>query len=128
MNCSDQHLAYVCSSCGGLLSVYSQQQDVTRNGMTNSGNRNYKEKYRYSIHRLTLRLDDLQIHIISVGGVRRFRTETCRTCKSASAVKPIYLPYVYRYLVANRLTSITIEFSAYDHQAIPYRFVVTTSI
>jgi len=24
MNCSDNHLAYVCAKCGGLLSVYAQ--------------------------------------------------------------------------------------------------------
>jgi DNA-directed RNA polymerase I subunit RPA2 len=31
MNCSDKHIAYVCSSCGGLLSVYSQSKDITGN-------------------------------------------------------------------------------------------------
>lgn len=37
MNCSDNHLAYVCSSCGGLLSVYSQQQETVSSGMLYGG-------------------------------------------------------------------------------------------
>lgn len=37
MNCSDNHLAYVCSSCGGLLSVYSQQQETASSGMLYGG-------------------------------------------------------------------------------------------
>ena len=68
MNCSDNHLAYVCSSCGGLLSVYSQQQD--------------------------------EANTVGLGGasLRRYRSETCSTCQSATNVKPVYLPYVYRYI------------------------------
>ena len=30
MGCSDSHLAYVCSSCGSLLSVYSQPAGEAR--------------------------------------------------------------------------------------------------
>ena len=32
MNCSDNHLAYVCSNCGGLLSVYSQMPEESVKG------------------------------------------------------------------------------------------------
>ncbi len=85
MNCSDHHLAYVCNKCGGLLSVCSQQtfdQPYAAPGGSPA----------------------------PAAGVRRVRAETCRTCKSSANVRPVYLPYVYRYLT-NELAAMGIKLS-----------------
>ena len=42
------------------------------------------------------------------GGVRRAATEACRTCKTATHVRPLYLPYVFRYLT-NELAAMGIK-------------------
>eukprot|EP00595_Chromulina_sp_UTEXLB2642_P003426 CAMPEP_0196768470 /NCGR_PEP_ID=MMETSP1095-20130614/42811_1 /TAXON_ID=96789 ORGANISM="Chromulina nebulosa, Strain UTEXLB2642" /NCGR_SAMPLE_ID=MMETSP1095 /ASSEMBLY_ACC=CAM_ASM_000446 /LENGTH=463 /DNA_ID=CAMNT_0042138141 /DNA_START=1104 /DNA_END=2495 /DNA_ORIENTATION=- len=78
MNCSDSHLAYVCNKCGGLISVYSQNVDNI-----NDGNGLY-------------------------GGRAIRPTQMCTTCKSAKHVKPINLPFVYRYLL-NELAGMGIK-------------------
>ena len=38
MNCSDSHLAYVCSSCGGLLAVYLMPVNQRKGDDHESGN------------------------------------------------------------------------------------------
>jgi len=68
MNCSDTHVAYVCSSCGGLLSVYSMPSSA----MDEAG--------------------------FSGAGSFESRVQSCGTCKNSTGVCPVNLPYVFRYL------------------------------
>jgi DNA-directed RNA polymerase I subunit RPA2 len=82
MNCSDAHIAYVCGECGGLLNVMAQ---VAKNELG-------------GVHGL--------------GGTKGSfqKKQTCRTCQSSKSVRPIQLPYVFRYL-ANELAGMGIKMS-----------------
>ena len=64
MGCSDSHEAHICSTCGGLLSVYNKYSRMQLDG----------------------------------GRSQRSSEYYCSTCKSSAGVKPVYLPYVFRYL------------------------------
>jgi len=68
MNCSDAHVAFVCAQCGGLLSVMNLVDPKDLSRVTND------KKQRVS------------------------RKQYCIVCKSAEHVRPVYLPYVYRYV------------------------------
>lgn len=81
MNCSDTHLGYVCGKCGGLLTVYAQP-------MQSMGGQ------------LTLRFEG--------AGFRAQMQQSCSTCKTADHVRPVHLPYVYRYLT-NELAGMGIK-------------------
>ena len=67
MKCSDTHLAYVCSRCGGLLSVATHSDE-----------------------------SDAAAQVVSGSRGRRVWRLRCSVCCTGEHVRPIYLPYVYR--------------------------------
>jgi DNA-directed RNA polymerase I subunit RPA2 len=69
MNCSDSHIGFVCSKCGGLLTVYAQP---LRN---QAGQVSFKFEHT---------------------GFRTQMQQTCVSCKTSDYVRPVYLPYVFR--------------------------------
>lgn len=81
MNSSDSHLAHMCGQCGELLSVYTQPVHKTLGGNHSAGGNKYKN------------------------------VQYCTLCKSSAFIKPVYLPYVYRYL-ANELAGMGIKITA----------------
>ena len=84
MNCSDSHNAFVCSDCGGLITVHtlpSAYQQST-NASQAAGPKG---------------------HVIR-------GLQYCSACKSSVGVKPVRLPYVYRYLT-NELAGMGIKLS-----------------
>jgi len=64
MGCSDSHEAHICSTCGGLISVYNKFSRIQIDG----------------------------------GRTQKTSEFYCSTCNSSSGVRPVYLPYVFRYL------------------------------
>lgn len=90
MNCSDTHIAYCCSQCGGMLSVHALGP-LSRSRMTGKAT---------------------NLSIISKGGIGSGITVTqyCDTCSSSEFTRPIHLPYVYRYLI-NELAGMGIKLS-----------------
>jgi DNA-directed RNA polymerase I subunit RPA2 len=81
MNCSDSHLAFVCSKCGGLLTVFAQP-------------------IKNQIGLSSLKFEQ--------SGFRTQMQQTCNSCKSSEFVRPLYLPYVFRYLT-NELAGMGIK-------------------
>jgi DNA-directed RNA polymerase I subunit RPA2 len=84
MNCSDSHLAYLCNQCGELLSVYAQPLHKIISSSSNPA---------------------------GAGGTnsRLYRSvQYCSICKSSAHIRPVNLPYVYRYL-ANELAAMGIR-------------------
>jgi len=86
MNCSDNHLAHICGKCGGLLTVYAQPVNNQSGDIS------------------SLRFDGPN------GGFRTAMQQYCNTCRTADHVRPINLPYVYRYLT-NELAGMGIKLS-----------------
>lgn len=86
MNCSDAHLAYVCGQCGGLLSVCQQP--------------------------LVGEVGDMTLPDVGggLGGMKARYQQSCRVCKTADHVRPVVLPYVFRYL-SNELAAMGIKMS-----------------
>lgn len=84
MNCSDTHVAFVCGQCGGLLSVYNRSHAATVGAEGRTAG-----------------------HSHGPPGAR-VRSQYCHTCKSSAAVKPVNMPYVYRYLT-NELAAMGIK-------------------
>eukprot|EP01033_Poteriospumella_lacustris_P006155 gene6155-4419_t len=86
MNCSDAHLAYVCGQCGGLLSVCQQP--------------------------LVGEVGDMTLPDVGggLGGMKARYQQACRVCKTADHVRPVVLPYVFRYL-SNELAAMGIKMS-----------------
>jgi len=84
MGCSDAHLAHVCSTCGGLLSVSALGNNVHQKRGNASTAANAANASSIGQNTNTFR--------------NKF-TQFCSTCNSSDGVKPIMLPYVYRYLV-----------------------------
>jgi len=80
LNCSDKHVAYVCSRCGDLLMPTTERNVVATTGQSASEATN-KPK---------LRLLCRSPSCVSACGGKQGNDE---------AVEPIILPYVYRYLV-----------------------------
>nr|BAK00019.1 predicted protein [Hordeum vulgare subsp. vulgare] len=81
MNCSDSHVAFVCSQCGNLLSIFAQS-------------------IKNSIGQSTMRFENT--------GFRTQMQQTCHECKNSEFVRPVYLPYVFRYLT-NELAGMGIK-------------------
>merc|ERR1712003_18208 len=88
LNCSDKHVAYVCSRCGDMLNTTTERNKVLSTGQTSQD----------AVNRAKLRL-------------------YCRTpwCMDESnnegnddAIEPVILPYVFRYL-ANELTGMNVK-------------------
>ncbi|CAM9179419.1 unnamed protein product [Chrysoparadoxa australica] len=69
MNCSDRHIAYVCSKCGSILSPHAYKSSVTSAGQHES---------------------------LVAASARKEGLITCRACKSGRAVKTVAMPYVFR--------------------------------
>lgn len=81
MNCSDSHVAFVCSKCGNLLSIFAQS-------------------INNSVGQSTARFES--------SGFRTQMQQTCYECKNSEFVRPVYLPYVFRYLT-NELAGMGIK-------------------
>lgn len=82
LNCSDLHVAYACSTCGGFLNVYAKQQhnDIVANAHgPNSRIKGQRKQY-------------------------------CHTCQSDKGVRALHMPYVFRYLT-NELAGMGIRLS-----------------
>ena len=89
MNCSDKHVGYVCGNCGSMLTVSA----TTRKADILAG------AYMAG----------------QSGGPRSSGRQVCKTCralpgKAGKDVRPVYLPYVYRYLT-NELAAMGIKLS-----------------
>ena len=83
MNCSDAHIAKVCSTCGSLLSVKAEIRRADHMAETAPG-------------------------AGAGGGRTRIVKYTCSTCKTGSGVRNVRMPYVYRYLT-NELAAMGIK-------------------
>ncbi|ETV99767.1 hypothetical protein H310_07819 [Aphanomyces invadans] len=68
MNCSDKHIATVCTKCGSLLSTWTQRASVTDAGQS-----------------------DLTLH-------KERQHWMCATCRTGDGCEPVAMPYVFRYL------------------------------
>lgn len=84
LNCSDLHIAYVCSTCGDFLTVYSKQQ-VNDIVATASGT-------------------------VSSTKFKGQRKQFCHACQSDKGVRAVQMPYVFRYLT-NELAGMGIKLS-----------------
>ena len=89
LNCSDRHIAYVCSRCGDMLFPTTQRNTVQTTGQSATD----------AINKPKLRLF--------------CRNPTCIEATKQSdgndeAVEPIIMPYVYRYLV-NELAAMNVK-------------------
>lgn len=107
MNCSDAHLAYVCSKCGGLLPVFAQtpsSSSVGGGGGAKSGFGVGAISFGSSSKALQ------QSGRNSFLGVKVQPQQTCFACKSSTDVRPVNLPYVFRYL-SNELAGMGIKMS-----------------
>ncbi|OQR94074.1 DNA-directed RNA polymerase I subunit RPA2 [Thraustotheca clavata] len=79
MNCSDKHIATVCTKCGSLLSTLNQRASVSAAG-----------------------LSDIEVAM----GARKLWI--CSTCQTGDACEAVAMPYVFRYL-ANELAAMNIK-------------------
>ena len=79
LNCSDKHVAVICTGCGSLLSTRAQKADVETAGQSS-----------------------LQVY------QRARESWYCATCKSGKECEPVVMPYVFRYLV-NELAAMNIR-------------------
>lgn len=87
MGCSDAHLAHVCGQCGGLLTVYQQAvQGALSDALSTAEGQ------------------------LSSETVRGRYMQSCKVCKTADHVRPVLLPYVFRYL-SNELAAMGIKMS-----------------
>lgn len=82
LNCSDLHVAHVCSNCGDFLTVYSKQQlnDIVATAHGTVSSTKYKGQ----------------------------RKQYCHTCQSDKGVRAVQMPYVFRYLT-NELAGMGIK-------------------
>lgn len=96
MNCSDAHLAHVCGKCGGLLSVCQQPLlgEVGEMTLSSAG------------------ASELTNPGAGAGGagMKARYQQSCRVCKTSDHVRPVVLPYVFRYL-SNELAAMGIKMS-----------------
>lgn len=89
LNCSDRHVAYVCSRCGDLLMTTTERNNIQTTGQSKN-------------------------EALTKPRLRLFcRTPSCKNAMQRpdgddEAVEPIVLPYVYRYLV-NELAGMNIK-------------------
>jgi DNA-directed RNA polymerase I subunit RPA2 len=86
LNCSDLHVAYACSTCGGFLNVYPKQQ----------------QKHDIVAHAHASHLTNRM-----KGGQRK---QYCHSCQSERGVRALQMPYVFRYLT-NELAGMGIRLS-----------------
>lgn len=89
MNCSDRHVAYVCSRCGDMLMPTTQRSVIQTTGQ-NASDMKLKPK--------------LRLFCRSPACIRASRDSD----GNDEAVEPVLLPYVYRYLV-NELAGMNIK-------------------
>lgn len=81
LNCSDLHTAFVCSTCGELINVYSksQQNDIVA-------------AHGYAPRR------------------KGMSKQYCHSCQSEKGIRSVQMPYVFRYLT-NELAAMGIRMS-----------------
>lgn len=90
MNCSDSHLAHICIKCGSLLSVYAQP--------THSGSVSQSSALAAANTAVSGSVIKANLH------------QCCASCKTSTYVRPVNLPYVFRYL-SNELAGMGIKLS-----------------
>jgi DNA-directed RNA polymerase I subunit RPA2 len=83
MNCSDVHVAHVCSECGSLLNVHAKAAGVNSAIVSMGGGTGGEQAGRAS------------------------RKQYCNRCNKSGSVRAVYLPYIFRYL-ANELAGMGI--------------------
>ena len=69
MNCSDIHNAFVCNGCGGLITVHALPRSTATTTAPGDNNNRYRDQ------------------------------QYCSVCKSSDNIRPVHLPYVYRYVM-----------------------------
>ena len=99
MHCSDSHLAFVCGTCGSLLTVCPRSHAGLRNA---SGM--YICSHAYHLHVSMKQI--LIITLICLG--RNLKVQYCIKCKSGAGIRSVYLPYVYRFLT-NELAAMGVK-------------------
>ncbi|KAL0591904.1 hypothetical protein ABG067_000556 [Albugo candida] len=82
MNCSDKHIAIVCTNCESLLSTSTQRANVETTGQTE----------------IAIAMQTCRDHWY------------CRVCRTGEYCQPVAMPYVFRYLV-NELAAMNIKLS-----------------
>ncbi|CAK4078843.1 unnamed protein product [Aphanomyces euteiches] len=80
MNCSDKHIATVCTKCGSLLSTWTQRASVSDAGQSDLAIALHKDRKQWM----------------------------CATCRTGEACEAVAMPYVFRYL-ANELAAMNIK-------------------
>ena len=94
MNCSDRHVALVCTRCGSLLSAISRPAGVTETFLGVPGR------------------SESALALVSTGEGGRIqrsrRSPHCLVCGTGEDVVPVAVPYVFRYL-ANELAGMNIR-------------------
>lgn len=98
MNCSDLHVGFVCGKCGSLLSVFAQPIENSSNKSLVKFESAGKIFDFFPCARTNTRMP----------GFRTQMQQTCFACKTAEFVRPVYLPYVFRYL-SNELAAMGIK-------------------
>ena len=89
LNCSDKHVAYVCSRCGDMLMPTTQRSIIHSTGQSQND----------IVNRPKLRLYCRSPQCLAVNELGDGNDE---------AIEPIILPYVYRYLI-NELAGMNIK-------------------
>ncbi|RQM23815.1 hypothetical protein B5M09_004969, partial [Aphanomyces astaci] len=79
MNCSDKHIATVCTKCGSLLSTWTARASVSEAGQSDQSILS-KERQQWM----------------------------CATCRTGDGCEAVAMPYVFRYL-ANELAAMNIK-------------------
>ena len=85
LNCSDAHIAHICGKCGNMLNV-TASRNRNNDAIANAHN----------------------IYNGRGGGGRRNGKQFCNICESDKGVRPVVMPYVFRYLV-NELAGMGIK-------------------
>lgn len=82
LNCSDKHIAYVCSRCGDMLLPSTERCTIQTTGQS-----------------VTEAMNKPRLRLFCRNKICREYTKGSSTTCNDEAVEPIVMPYVYRYLV-----------------------------
>jgi len=131
MRCSDEHVAYCCAQCGGLLAVQAlgpgvaaklgdrsrQKQTQTQTGADASASAGASAGAGGTSNSIGA---TAAAHYLTGGGLASIQSQAdrslirsvqhCLTCGTHEHVRPLHLPYVFRYLI-NELAGMGIKLS-----------------
>ena len=108
MNCSDRHIAHVCSGCGSLLSpthTFVHDSSLASSSSSSSASAAMAPGSR-SMHAQKGR--GATSNTMGGGGANPAGKFVCKVCADAATCEPIALPYVFRYL-ANELAGMGVR-------------------